>query len=322
MLEAPAEKLYGVTVRGAEACPADFPGGAGDGTVCEAHDTAVGESDPEDRGGEGGAGGVAMVIGLTGDVPGNGPHPGIDVLQQSGVAHVVFEEGAGDEGEGCDGDKEAGAGGQPCRAVRGEATAGHEVVEVRVVLEWPAPGMQDTRDTREVCPEETRVLGEPFAGFRRGVEHSVGPAALLRAEKGTPGVRDGEGEEKGRSGELFLQVGLEPLRGCMLLPLGTVAVATGMMDAVLASTAWALIEAVAIMAALALWDGAEDLSVCGRKGRITLQVFGRKGGADGAEGGHGRNPCRRALRRSEASSCPLWGRWRETMVVLSWVWPK
>ena len=73
MLEEPTEKLDGVKVRGAEACPAHCPGGEGDGAVGEAPETAVGESNPEDRGGEGGEGGVAVVLRLTVDVPGDGP---------------------------------------------------------------------------------------------------------------------------------------------------------------------------------------------------------------------------------------------------------
>ena len=80
-------------------------------------EAAVGDGDLEDIGGEGGEGGVAVVIGLTVDVPGDGPDLGVDVLQQAGVAHVFFEEGAVDGGEGFDGDKEVGAGGQPGRAV-------------------------------------------------------------------------------------------------------------------------------------------------------------------------------------------------------------
>jgi hypothetical protein len=54
----------------------------------------------------------------------------------------------------------------------------------------------------------------------------------------------------------------------------------------------------AVMAALALLDGADDLAVRGGEVGIALQVFWRKGGADLAEGGHGRSPCMRALRRS------------------------
>jgi len=113
VLEEPAEKFHDVEVGGAGAHTAGFTGGEGDGAVFEAHETAVGESDPEDRRGEGGAGGVPMVIGLTVDVPGDGPDLWGDVLQQSSVAHVFFEKSAGDGGEGFDRDKEVGSGGQP-----------------------------------------------------------------------------------------------------------------------------------------------------------------------------------------------------------------
>ena len=40
----------------------------------------------------------------------------------------------------------------------GEATAGHDGMDVRVVLELPAPGMQDPGEPREVCPDEALVV--------------------------------------------------------------------------------------------------------------------------------------------------------------------
>ena len=64
-----------------------------------------------------------------------------------------------------------------------------------------------------------------------------------------------------RPGQLLCQVVLEPLLGFMLLTLGTVAVATGMIDTVVPSTVLALREAVAVMAALTMLDSADDLSV-------------------------------------------------------------
>ena len=64
-----------------------------------------------------------------------------------------------------------------------------------------------------------------------------------------------------RSGKLCVQVVLEPLLGCMLLTLGTVAVAAGMLDAGLLATALARSEAMAVMSAWALLDGADDLAV-------------------------------------------------------------
>ena len=118
MLEEPAEKLHAVEVGGAEAGTAHFPVGEGDRAVREADETVVGDGDLEDIRGKVGEGGVAVVIGLTVDIPGDGPDLRIDLLQQAGVAHVFFEEGTVDGGEGFDGDKEVGAGGQPGRAVR------------------------------------------------------------------------------------------------------------------------------------------------------------------------------------------------------------
>ena len=77
----------------------------------------VGDGALEDLGSEVGEGRVAVVVGLTVDVPRDAPDLGGDVLQQSGLAHVFFEDGSVDGGEGFDRDKAVGAGGQPCRAV-------------------------------------------------------------------------------------------------------------------------------------------------------------------------------------------------------------
>ena len=75
----------------------------------------------------------------------------------------------------------------------------------------------------------------------------------------------------------------------MLLALGTVAVATGMLDTVVPPTTLALVEAVTIMPALALLDGADGLAVCEGQLGVALQVLWGKGGKDSAEGGHARS---------------------------------
>ena len=81
--------------------------------------------------------------------------------------------------------------------------------------------------------------------------------------EGAQGRRDSEGEEEVRPGELFVQVRMEPLLGCMLLALWTVAVATGMMDAVVPPTAWALREAVAVVSACGTcWMALMTCAVC------------------------------------------------------------
>ena len=101
-----------------------------------------------------------------------------------------------------------------------------------MVLQWPAPGVQNPGAPREGRPEAPRGGGQPLAGHGSRRQPSVGGEALRRAEQGTPGRRDGAGEEAVRPGQVLVQGLLEPLRGCMLWALGTVAVATGMLDAV------------------------------------------------------------------------------------------
>src|SRR2546427_5675555 len=122
-------------------------------------------------------------------------------------------------------------------------------MEVRVVRELPVPRRQDAGEPREVGPDAPLIGGEPFEGERRGVEHGVVREALMRADEGSERLRHGEGEEEVRPGQLFFQMLVEPLLGCMLLTLRTVAVATGMMDAVVSPAAWALREAMAIVSA-------------------------------------------------------------------------
>jgi hypothetical protein len=171
-------------------------------------------------------------------------------------------------------------------------------MDVGVVLELPAPRMQDTGETRELCPDETLVLGEPFEGERRGCEHGLGGEALMGADQGAQGLRDSAGDEEVRPRELCVEVRMEPLLGFMLLTLGTVAVATGMIDAVWSPTALALREAMAIVPALALLESAYDLSVRGGTVGRALQGLWCEGMEEVTQGAHGRSPCLRAGRRS------------------------
>jgi len=298
VLAEPAEQLQDVERGRAEAGPAPFPVGAGDGPVQEAHEAAVGDGHGEAGGSEGGEGGGAVGLCLRVASPGASPPLGIDVRQQSGVRHGFLEERTGDGGERFDRHKEVGARGPPARAVLGEAPTGHHVMEVRVGLEVPAPRRQDPGATRQVRPHEALVVGQPLEGRGRGLNQGVGREALRRAEAGAERLRDRKGEEAVRPRELCGEVGLKPRLRCMLLALGAGAVAARMLDAGLSLTVGALREAMALGAAAAGLAGAAHLRVCGGEVRRALQGLGRKGGEDGAERGHGRSPGLRALSRS------------------------
>jgi hypothetical protein len=160
---------------------------------------------------------------------------------------------------------------------------------MRVVLELSPPGMQDTGKSREVGPDEALVFRQPFEGRCRRLKQGLVREALRRADERSECLRDGEGEQEVRPRELLLEVVCEPLRGFMLLTLGAVAVATGMLDAMVPPTGVALREAMAVRAALALLDGADDRAVGGGEVGIALQVLWGKRCEDLAEGRHGRS---------------------------------
>jgi hypothetical protein len=158
--------------------------------------------------------------------------------------------------------------------------------------------VEDPSEPWEIGPDKAFIGGQPFEGHGRRVKHGLVGGALMRADEGSEGLRHGEGEQEVGPRELLVQLMLKPLLGFMLLTLGTMPVATGMIDAVVSPTGLALIEAVAVVTTLALLDGADDLAVCERQMGVALQVFWRKDVKDIAERGHGRSPCMRVLRRS------------------------
>jgi hypothetical protein len=316
------DQLEDAQVQGAEAGPAHFLVGEGNGPLPEAYDAALGDGDLEDLGGQVGEGGMAVMMGLTRHVPGAAPDLGIDGLQEASLAHLFFEEGAVDGGEGVHGDQEMGAGGAPARAILGEATAWNDRVDVGMRRELPAPGREDAGAPWQVRSDEALVFGQPLEGRGGGMEQGRVGGAWGGAAEGTPGLRDREGHQEVRPGQLVVEVILEPRLGLVLLTLGTVAVAPGMVHTGLPPTCWARLEAVAVVAALAVWDGADHLMGWGGKVRIALQRLGSKGGAEVAPGGHGKSPCMRGFRRSSASSWPLGVRWREIRVVSSGACPR
>jgi hypothetical protein len=182
VLEEPAEHLDGVEGGGTLSNATGFA--VGDGAVLERDDSALGDGDLADRGGEVGERGLAVRIGLAGDIPGDVPDGWGDVSPPAGLAHVFFEEGAVDGREGLHGDKEVGPGGEPGGAVLGEAAAWDDVMAVRGGRERSAPGMEDASKTGQVGANTARLPGEPFERCCRSLAQSGVGNALMRTEKG------------------------------------------------------------------------------------------------------------------------------------------
>jgi hypothetical protein len=94
-----------------------------------------------------------------------------------------------------------------------------------MVLELSSPSMEDTGEAGQVGADKALLLGEALEGLRKGMEQGPVGNALMRADKRTQGLRDGEGDEEVRPGELVFEVLMEPLPGFMVLALRAVAIA-------------------------------------------------------------------------------------------------
>lgn len=107
----------------------------------------------------------------------------------------------------------------------GDGTARDDVMDVGVILELSSPGMEDAEETGQIAADELWIRSELFHGSRgSGKQGGVGEARVA-ADEGTEVLRDGEGDEEMRRGEMAVDLALEPLAGFSVLTLGTMAVA-------------------------------------------------------------------------------------------------
>jgi hypothetical protein len=94
VLEDASKTLDHLEPGGPEARAARLAGGQGDGAVLAGDEAVVRDGAPEDRGGEGGQGGVGVWLGLRVDVPRDRPDVRGEVLEQTRLASGVFAPSA------------------------------------------------------------------------------------------------------------------------------------------------------------------------------------------------------------------------------------
>jgi len=259
----------------------------GDGTVFDLDDAAIGNGDLEDIGREVLEGSVAFPDGLGVDIPVEGPDLRVDSIEESSSFHGVTELGSVDGGEGLDGDIKVLGGRKPAGAVVAQAAARDDVVDVGVVLELTAPGLQDTEEAREIGADETRVLGQPFQGLGGGFEQGMVGGFWVGADEDPELFGHGKGDQEIVCGKASGHLLYEPLLGFVVLAVGTVAIAAGPIDEMVLPATPAVIEGDAQFPTLAVDDGLDDFSVLvGDALGVTLEIFGSELGEDIFDGRH------------------------------------
>src|SRR5438067_10109290 len=110
----------------------------------------VADRHPDDVGGEIPQGGAAVARDLRVDDPVAMPHRWVDQVQQALAFEDIPELGPEDNRQGLDRYEEVGPRRQPARAVGAETAARYDVVHVRMVLQRPAPGVQDAEEAEAI----------------------------------------------------------------------------------------------------------------------------------------------------------------------------
>ena len=117
-------------------------------------------------------------------VPVTLPHLGRDLREELGMFLLQpgFEEGAKVSAQGLDGQEELWAGADPLSAVRTEAAAGNEVMDVGVKDEGARPGVEHAQHA-QLGSEQAGIGGQVLQGLRSAGEEQVQTDLLMRAEE-------------------------------------------------------------------------------------------------------------------------------------------
>ena len=115
-------------------------------------------------------------------------------------------------------------------SVRADGAGWDQVVDVRMILELAAPGVQDAGKAGQIGTEQARIARQLLEGLGRGLKQGVITWAFMGAEKAPQRLGHGEGEQEVGHGQLMGLLVEDPLTGFMLLALRTVAIAAGAMD--------------------------------------------------------------------------------------------
>ena len=157
------------------------------------------------------------------------PDPSGQGLEQVGriALEALTKEGAVVIGQGMDVDEELGTTGNPLALIEAQATGGNQVVDVGVIDEGAAPGVEEAEHAQG-SPEPLGVAGQILEGMSRGGKEEVQAHVRMGAHPEAQWLRDGESDQEVRDREQQARVVGQPLVGVGLAALGTVPVIAGM----------------------------------------------------------------------------------------------
>jgi hypothetical protein len=262
-----------------------------DHTVLDFQDSRIGDSDSEDVGSKILQACFAGAYGLGVDVPIDLPEIRRDLIEETGLFHFIAELGFEDLGESSDGEIEIDPGGVPDATGGGEGATGDDVMDMGVKLQGTTPGVEDPEESREISSDIVFIHGEFFDGLRGSLEQGRVSRLLVFTNESAQTLGDGKREQEMMTGELPLDLFLEPLLGLMMLTGRAMTISTGAIDPMELPTLLALVKGNAVDLGATGDDGIDDFAVSFRHELgIALQILGAEGSEDLIDWGHGPTP--------------------------------
>ena len=81
-------------------------------------------------------------------------------------------------------------------SVRTDGAGWNQVVNVGMILELASPGMQDAGKAGQIGTQQAGIASQFLQSLGRGLKQGLIARALMRAEKASESLRDGEGEQE------------------------------------------------------------------------------------------------------------------------------
>ena len=122
-----------------------------------------------------------------------------------------------------------------------KSAGGDQVVDMRVIGQRAAPGVQDT-DEAELAADEARIGGQVLRRRGRSAEEQIIEERLLAARHRPHRRGQGEGQHEVRHWEQPLLLVLQPVLRLLVLALGAMSVATRMILVDPRVAVWAMID--------------------------------------------------------------------------------
>lgn len=210
MLEKPPQELHHVEIQGPPAIAPGFFVPDEDRAVFDLDDPAVRQSHAENIGREIFEASLTASHGLRVHVPGGLPHFAGNLIEQPSLLHLVPELRPEDRRQSLHRHVEAGARRLPCLIPGRERPAHDDVVNMGMILERPAPGVQDPEEARQLAAHELGIKGELFHSSRRSRKQSGVRRPLIAPDEPAQLLGHGKGDHEVMTRQAAVELFFEP----------------------------------------------------------------------------------------------------------------